>query len=756
MSGSNATDLIGRAPGGRKLIAVVYADMVGYSRLIALDDGETLERLRALRSTLIDPAIDQHGGRIVQTGGDSLLILFDSIDGAVRCAVKVQQTVPSYDGDHTADRTIRFRVGINIGDVIADGTDFHGNAVNVAARLQTECPPGGICVTRAVRDHVHDRLNLVFEEIGTLNLKNITRPIEAFVLRLDAGPSPADATVQAHGASSLIKFNGVDPAVLTAMATTFANEMYTTAEARAQAEARAAELATKLGFTSAAVSEFFQILGKDNVPLEKVPERLIEIAKHFTQTRDTLAALEPDDPHITETVGLATQALQAGRLSDADQLLDQAKNSELVALREAQELIKLAKEAEDRHALNAAKMMASRGEIARTELRTKEAAEHFEQAVHLVPVGHPHELGRYLSRQADALSDLGDRQADNAALQSAIAIYHKALEQLQRHFAASDWALVQQNLGIALTALGYRESGTARLNEAVAAFRLALAERKRDAAPAEWARTQYHLGVALFRIGERERGTTRLEEAITAYRLALQGERRELVPLDWALTQNGLGLALWMIGERQSSTAELIEAASDFRLALKEQTRERAPRSWAETQNNIGLVLWSLGQREIGTARLAESVAAFRLALEERSRDRAPLEWAQTQSNLSLALRSLGQREDGTARLVEAVAAARLSLEERTRDRVPLLWALSQNNLGTTLRTLGARENGTAHLEEAETAYRLALEGSPRDRAPLRWAMAQSNLAPSLHACRERKNDTAKMQEAIASLLATF
>jgi adenylate cyclase len=100
MSVNKASDLIGRLSGGRKLIAVVYADMVGYSRLIGLDDEGTLERLRTLRSTLIDPAINQHGGRIVQTGGDSLLIVFDSIDGAMRCAVKVQQQMADYDGEH--------------------------------------------------------------------------------------------------------------------------------------------------------------------------------------------------------------------------------------------------------------------------------------------------------------------------------------------------------------------------------------------------------------------------------------------------------------------------------------------------------------------------------------------------------------------------------------------------------------------------------------------------------------------------------
>ena len=183
MSVTKASDQIGRSPGGRKLIAVVHADMVGYSRLIGLDDVGTLERLRTLRSTLIDPAIDEHGGRIVNTGGDSLLIVFDSIDGAVRCAVKVQQQVPAHDGDQPPDRAIRFRVGINVGDVIPDGTDVHGDVVNVAARLQAECPPGGICVSRAVRDHVQDRLDLAFEELGPLKLKNIARPIEAFGTR---------------------------------------------------------------------------------------------------------------------------------------------------------------------------------------------------------------------------------------------------------------------------------------------------------------------------------------------------------------------------------------------------------------------------------------------------------------------------------------------------------------------------------------------------------------------------------------------
>jgi adenylate cyclase len=190
MPETDAPTPVEATPDRRKLVAILYADMVGYSRLVGLDDVGTLNRLKKLRQDLIDPAIDEHGGRIVHTGGDSLFVVFDSIDGAVRCAMKVQQQVPLHNRDQPPDRAIRFRIGINIGDAIADGADLHGDAVNVAARLQAECPPGGICVTRPVRDYTQGRLALDFEQLGALNLKNIAQPIEAFVLRPDAAEAP--------------------------------------------------------------------------------------------------------------------------------------------------------------------------------------------------------------------------------------------------------------------------------------------------------------------------------------------------------------------------------------------------------------------------------------------------------------------------------------------------------------------------------------------------------------------------------------
>jgi len=189
---------------GRKLIAVVFADMAGYSRLIGLDDAGTFERLQELRRDLIDPALQQHGGTLVNTAGDSLLVTFDSIIPAMRFAVDVQRGVPDFDGDYAPDRRIRFRMGVNVGDVIPDGTNLHGEGVNIAARLQAICPPGAICVSRVVRDHVGNRLGRDFKELGPIDLKNIARPIEAFLLELTPSARVAGTSRSGHSGMTLV------------------------------------------------------------------------------------------------------------------------------------------------------------------------------------------------------------------------------------------------------------------------------------------------------------------------------------------------------------------------------------------------------------------------------------------------------------------------------------------------------------------------------------------------------------------------
>ncbi len=165
-----------------RLMAAVHADMVGYSRLFRLDDTGTVARLRDMRRSLITPAIRRHHGRLVQTGGDSMLITFDSITEAVKCAVTIQHDLAIANDRWPHDRTMRLRMGVDVGDVIADGTDFHGDGVIVAARLQELCPPGAVCISGAVHDRGGDRLGLPFEALGPLALKNIAQPVEAFVL----------------------------------------------------------------------------------------------------------------------------------------------------------------------------------------------------------------------------------------------------------------------------------------------------------------------------------------------------------------------------------------------------------------------------------------------------------------------------------------------------------------------------------------------------------------------------------------------
>src|ERR1700741_2198827 len=150
----------------RRLAAVMAVDVAGYSRLMGADEEGTLAALKAIRRELGDPKVKEHRGRIVKTTGDGLLIEFASVVDAVRCAVDVQREMAERNADVPSDRRLEFRIGINVGDIIKDGRDIYGDGVNVAARLEALAEPGGICVSRVVREQVRDTLQLSFEDIG--------------------------------------------------------------------------------------------------------------------------------------------------------------------------------------------------------------------------------------------------------------------------------------------------------------------------------------------------------------------------------------------------------------------------------------------------------------------------------------------------------------------------------------------------------------------------------------------------------------
>jgi TolB-like protein/class 3 adenylate cyclase/Tfp pilus assembly protein PilF len=163
----------------RRLAAILAADVAGYSRLMGHDEEGTLNRFNAHRRELIDPKIAEHRGRIVKTTGDGLLAEFASVVDAVRCAVELQRGMIERNSEEAEDRRIALRVGVNLGDIIVEGRDIFGDGVNIAARLESLAEPGGICISRTVRNQVRDKLPYGFDDIGEQSVKNIARPVRA-------------------------------------------------------------------------------------------------------------------------------------------------------------------------------------------------------------------------------------------------------------------------------------------------------------------------------------------------------------------------------------------------------------------------------------------------------------------------------------------------------------------------------------------------------------------------------------------------
>jgi adenylate cyclase len=185
----------------RRLAAILAADVAGYSRLMGVDEEGTLSALKELRRELADPKIKEHRGRIVKTTGDGLLVEFASVVDAVRCAVEVQFEMAERNAGMPEEQRIQFRIGINLGDIIKDGRDIHGDGVNIAARLEALAEPGGICVNRVVRDQVRDKLDFAFEDAGEQRVKNIARPLRVY--RIRPGRSAGDTMGAAQPALAL-------------------------------------------------------------------------------------------------------------------------------------------------------------------------------------------------------------------------------------------------------------------------------------------------------------------------------------------------------------------------------------------------------------------------------------------------------------------------------------------------------------------------------------------------------------------------
>lgn len=172
----------------RRLAAVFAADVVGFSRLMGENEEETIAALKHRREHLFNPKITEYAGRVVDHAGDSTLAEFPSVVGAVRCALDIQENLKALNKNINESRRILFRIGINLGDIVVDSDAIYGDGVNVAARLETLAQPGGICLSRAARDQVRDKLDVSWEDLGEIEVKNIARPVRVFAVFAEGAP----------------------------------------------------------------------------------------------------------------------------------------------------------------------------------------------------------------------------------------------------------------------------------------------------------------------------------------------------------------------------------------------------------------------------------------------------------------------------------------------------------------------------------------------------------------------------------------
>ncbi len=194
----------------RRLTAILAADVVGYSRLMGIDEAGTLAALKTVRSEVVDGKIAEHDGRIVKLTGDGALVEFSSVVSAVGCAVAVQRAMKDRNAVLPQDRRLQFRIGVNLGDVIVEGDDIYGDGVNVAARLESVAQPGGIAVSHTVREHVGNRLDLTFEDRGEQQLKNIEKRVRVYdVLLEETRDAPMPLTKSDKPSIAVLPFNNM-------------------------------------------------------------------------------------------------------------------------------------------------------------------------------------------------------------------------------------------------------------------------------------------------------------------------------------------------------------------------------------------------------------------------------------------------------------------------------------------------------------------------------------------------------------------
>ncbi len=406
--------------------------------------------------------------------------------------------------------------------------------------------------------------------------------------------------------------------------------------------AQVQDLAAQLETSREAVLGFFRILKEQEVPLDQMQQKLMEVAQRHMELLARLRALEPDSTAahalIEQARTLIAQASSPADYDQADGLLCQAEEANDPELARAEQIEREAHQAAVRMRRQKAATRAQRAELSLTRLDQLQAAQHFQAAASFIQQDDPIAGADYLLQSVAALRTHGAEKGEPGRLLQAAALSRTVIEQHPKPEQPLVWALAQHHLGLTLQALGgMGRDETAPYLESVAALRKALEVITRTFSAALWAGLQNDLGNSLCSLGEREKSSDRLREAVDAFDAALEVRVRESLPLQWAMTVSNRATALFYLGELDTGTATLLNAIAAAHEVLEVTPREGVPVRWAATQNNLGLMLYTLAGREHSRERMKQAITAFQSALEELPRDRMPHVWQNTHDRLQKA-----------------------------------------------------------------------------------------------------------------------
>jgi len=539
--------------------------------------------------------------------------------------------------------------------------------------------------------------------------------------------------------------------------------------------AEADELRKKLGVTEQALTTFFTILKKKNIPTESLPTVLCEIALRHRESLHRLEVLSEGNSEYQTKITEVHNAIQLGKYSSAIELLLLVKKTEEEIAHKAKEVRKAAQESEDKHFLNAANAAAEIAELELIELNYDQAAEYFHNANELTPSKFTLTKTTYLVYFASAIYKHGIEKGVNECIKTSINTYLQILKLINKENYSQRWASIQDNLGTAFSELGGRTGDKSLFNESVKFYNAALEVFSIENTPQLWASTQNNLASVYAQIGDFTSDVDQIEKALVAYNNSLKVRDSISDPKSWAITKQNigglyltlskfksdtqilhnainaftlankvfisindkessalvhtnLGLAFFHIARDTSDIKYLDKANSSYQKALNILEKEKKPMHWASIQDGLGSIFSLYYKLTNNESYLKKSENSYCKALAIRGPDSAPIVWAKTHNNLANTYKELGKKQSSTNYFEKALHSYNQALSILTITTHPRIWAEIQNNLGHFFIILGKKTTNNKYYEEAIKSFENALEVKSYSKYPTDWADIQNNL----------------------------